>query len=75
MSIQSKSLQIVKALEPHSYQYLTVLVKNLGITSDRDELRRISHTLSRNGLVEVIKEEEDFKIILTEEGEQVLPFL
>ncbi|KXX66616.1 hypothetical protein [Flammeovirga sp. SJP92] len=75
MSIQYKSLQIVKALEPGAYHSILVLAKTLGLTASIHELKRITHTLCRNGLIEAKEEKDDIKIILTEEGIEVLPFL
>ncbi|NLR92121.1 MULTISPECIES: hypothetical protein [Flammeovirga] len=75
MSIQSKSLQIVKAVPPGKQISIENLVLRLGIETNANEISSIAHTLERNGLVLVDFQKEKTLISLTEEGKEVIPYI
>ncbi|MBB6462559.1 hypothetical protein [Flammeovirga kamogawensis] len=75
MTIQNKSLRIVKALTPNSSRSIESLAMELGISTTKFEESKIAYTLKYNGLVNVNYDDDVTIISLTDEGEQVIPFI
>ncbi|AZQ65138.1 hypothetical protein EI427_23260 [Flammeovirga pectinis] len=75
MTIQNKSLRIVKALTPNSSRSIESLAMELGIATTKIEESKIAYTLKYNGLVTVNYYDDGTMISLTDEGEQVIPFI
>ncbi|OHX64055.1 hypothetical protein [Flammeovirga pacifica] len=72
MSIQAKSLRIMKALPQNKKVLLEEVLRELEIETSNTELSCIANCLKRNGLVDLDTSDHKIFVGLTDEGKEII---